>query len=291
MAKIQRKHLPVFIEKANSQQLNQIIDVFIAAINDVHEIASAGTVDIKDVLASIDEIKKSGAETVDHVSDLQEFTQINRDLISAVHGAESQKFGVSTEQMNELKDLFQDGVNENSSKIATATQERIDMMNDTLPVGEVKSFTDNTQANDWITKMNEKYGQTWQLLNIQDGFTLVADSIGGGTTNGENKSHSHSINHDHPSSTTSSNGSHSHVNGFGFISNSSYYKYGVTDIPNTPNSLAGSSTDGTHSPNTSTVSSHTHSFNVPNYSGTSGSEGGDNNLAAGIKVIFVERIN
>lgn len=84
--------------------------------------------------------------------------------------------------------------------------------------------------------------------------------------------HSHTINHNHPAGTTSSNGSHSHgsgaVNGF-IVSN--------TGSGTSTWSTSGGTTFSTFA-NTASAGAHTHTFDVANFSGSSGStDPGDTN--------------
>ena len=90
-------------------------------------------------------------------------------------------------------------------------------------------------------------------------------------------SHSHSIDHDHPSVTSSSNGAHQH-----FVSNTDFF----SDTLKANNQLAGSFDAGGGDPNyaydlhgnlsaadkglTSSNGAHTHSVDVPEYNGISG---------------------
>jgi microcystin-dependent protein len=86
-----------------------------------------------------------------------------------------------------------------------------------------------------------------------------------GTTSSESATHTHTINHDHPSVTTSSGGSHSHgVSGGGaFLANNGG---GVTLGSPGPAYSSGEVAA------TTTASAHTHTADVPAYTGSSGTQ-------------------
>lgn len=97
-------------------------------------------------------------------------------------------------------------------------------------------------------------------------------------TEAEMPSHNHTINHDHPSVNTSSAGSHTHdYEGYYTVLRGVGLNREVKSrdrVPSDPNDYAGNS-----------AGSHTHSVNLPNYTGNSGNAGGGqshNNLQPSI---------
>lgn len=84
-----------------------------------------------------------------------------------------------------------------------------------------------------------------------------------GTTSSD--THNHSINHNHGSSTSSGAGGHNHsISGFGLDGS------GATGSTKTILSDDGAAFNGSR--NVSSVGSHTHAVNLPNYAGSSGSD-------------------
>jgi hypothetical protein len=104
---------------------------------------------------------------------------------------------------------------------------------------------------------------------------FIQGSTASGTTGGANTktltttelpSHTHSINHDHDSVTTSSAGNHEHSTNTGhqFDGGSGGTGFTVGPTYNGGNRF---------NPNTSTAGAHTHTVDLPNFTGTSGSTG------------------
>lgn len=110
------------------------------------------------------------------------------------------------------------------------------------------------------------FGGTWFLLTgdaslgFGDGSAQTGVPTGNNTPTVPVPYHNHTISHDHPNVTTSSNGAHSHTQN---INNSSN---GTT---NTQSSGGGS--QGTIGMNS--AGNHTHTLDVPNFSGSSGYSG------------------
>lgn len=136
------------------------------------------------------------------------------------------------------------------------------MMDLSNPVGTIKAFETAVIGDKFITDM-ATYSQTWEKLTIQDGLTLIADSVGGLT------------------STSGSVKSHNHQWGSGFSRDTIDTSTGI-EIRFTGVDTWGS--DGVsqfvQGQNRAVVSSNTYTKN----------SGGDDNLAAGLKVVYYRRI-
>ncbi len=131
-----------------------------------------------------------------------------------------------------------------------------------------------------------KFGGTW--TRIKDVFLLAAgDTYAAGSTGGSRylQSHTHTIDHDHPSAYTGTETSnHTHgisdpVNVWGGSPSNpgNYLNGGSSSSPPvfyTDGGTGFTTTRGRNSEGTS--STHTHLFDVPNYTGTSGSTGSGN---------------
>lgn len=115
---------------------------------------------------------------------------------------------------------------------------------------------------------------TGTMPNLSD-ERFLQGSTSSGTTGGANTvtlaianlpAHNHSIDHDHVSATTSSAGDHAHSTNTGFQVYGGSGGEGMTFGP----SYSG---PNQYNPNTSTAGAHTHTVDLPNFTGTSGSTG------------------
>lgn len=88
-------------------------------------------------------------------------------------------------------------------------------------------------------------------------------------TQAEMPSHNHTINHDHPAQTSSSAGNHNHVlsNMVQTTANSHTHTSGGISVAPTQSQVAGGNQQ------TDNNGAHTHTVNLPNYTGNSGSRG------------------
>lgn len=161
------------------------------------------------------------------------------------------------------------GINE----LATA------VINKLVPVGTIAMYGGASAPTGWLLcngdAINASYTSLIAIVGantpdlkgrfaLGDNTSLNLLDAGGSTTIAESNlpSHSHSINHDHPSATTSGQSqSHSHAVGYSNL-------YGGTEIS------YGASTPQQGTFNTGNASQdHTHTFDVPAFTGTSGTTG------------------
>lgn len=168
---------------------------------------------------------------------------------------------------------------------------------DGIPTGSMQMFAGTAAPDGWLLcngatfssttypelaalvgdKFGAHVGTSYKLPNMTNRFPLGgADNTDVGRTGGSNTiaesnlpTHSHSIDHDHPSTTTAVDGAHTHTANF---------TQGLGGANNSPGPIRVGSNSGLYS---ATISGsggsgdHSHSVNIPTYSGESGDTGGN----------------
>lgn len=240
---------------------------------------------------------------VEHVFTAVEADELNDHVVSAtnVHGLAGGDPVIGQSHLTAHAAL-EDGVHgapEGDPLVTTSELEQA--VNATYQIGEVRMFATLTVPAKWIPCD----GGEWPQADYPDLYAAIGDSFGAasadnfrvpdlmgrvprgdydpGTGGGSDSvsigssnmpahthsspSHTHSINHDHPSATTGTDGSHDHV---------LQTRNDETMGQNTNRVVAAGGIDGVYDGRgfIQHDGSHNHSFNVPSYSGTSGSAGG-----------------
>jgi len=139
----------------------------------------------------------------------------------------------------------------------------------------------------------------WVLCNGANGtpnlvnkmpFGIDSDAskgLGHGSNNAVTISHYHKIDHNHPLSGTSSNGAHVHSVPYRYNTVQENAKNG------TPNRYLLHQAGGTSSYTAAEAGGHSHTFDVPNFTGfsdTRGSSGTDRNIPAVTNVFFIMKL-
>lgn len=186
------------------------------------------------------------------------------------------------------------------SKIAPTVQNPLEQLMDIVyPVGsmywtESKDFNPNEQFTGTWERVKDKfiyaYGDGSEALGTQAGSNTVTLQTANLPSHSHTMSHSHTINHDHAAFTSGSGSAHSHGLGGRVPYNNSLNWQGDTH-----GNLAGSgyksavTTDGGAVGTltaTGSESSHTHTIDVPSYSGSSGGSSAANTGSSGSGTAF-----